>query len=231
MTQLTGEDTSSLLTSWKWEQSVDQWSTGSTYWIFPLLPKGSSIATLRVVCVLTLCSGAASTQWVTKLEKVCSWSSCESTDCSVRSRCSEHRVYSPSQPCVLVTKVFHKFWCSRTAASERGLSIFSALSCVLSFSVCLLGWRNNLCSWNVLQAAHWLFHSGIAYLEAPSISKLRLNDQVVDDCYIKWSVELNPDFFFKYTWLLVLLAQRWWLAVIPVGCGFLAWVRLGGTSM
>lgn len=40
------------------------------------------------------------------------------------------------------------------------------------------------------------FHSGAVCLEVASISKLRLNDLVVGDSYIKWSVELNPDFFF-----------------------------------
>lgn len=134
-----------------------------------------------------------------------------------------------SQPSFLVTKVFHYFWCPRTAVNERGLGIFSALSSVLSFSVCVLGWSKDLCSWNLLQVVYWMFHSDVAYLEAASISKLRLNDLLVHDSYMKcWA---KSRFFLKYTWLLVLSAQRWRLAVIPVGCVFLTWVRLGGTSM
>lgn len=81
--------------------------------------------------------------------------------------------------------------------NEKGLIIFSALSCVLSFSVCVLGWRKDLCSWNVLQVVYWIFCSGVAYLEVASISKLRLHDLIVDDSYIKWNVELNAIFFFE----------------------------------
>lgn len=69
---------------------------------------------------------------------------------------------------------------------------FSSELCALLFCLCV-GLEEGFMFLKCITGGP--FHSGAVYLEVASISKLRLNDLVVDDSYIKWSVELNPDFF------------------------------------
>lgn len=53
-------------------------------------------------------------------------------------------------------------------------------------------------SWNVLQVVYWTCHSGVSCSRVASFSKLSPNNLVVNDSYMKWGGDRNPDFCGKY---------------------------------